>query len=62
MTDFSLRAYDSVLDLLPSAENPTPIVRLRHTGLKHAQIYAKLEWENPTGSMKDRMARAVKGR
>ena len=24
-----------------------------------AQIFAKLEWENPTGSMKDRMARAV---
>lgn len=24
-----------------------------------AEIYVKLEWENPTGSMKDRMARAV---
>ena len=24
-----------------------------------AQIFVKLEWENPTGSMKDRMARAV---
>ena len=24
-----------------------------------AQVLAKLEWENPTGSMKDRMARAV---
>jgi cysteine synthase A len=24
-----------------------------------AEIHAKLEWENPTGSMKDRMARAV---
>jgi cysteine synthase A len=24
-----------------------------------ADIYAKLEWENPTGSMKDRMAQAV---
>jgi len=24
-----------------------------------AEIWAKLEWENPTGSMKDRMARAV---
>jgi len=24
-----------------------------------AEIFAKLEWENPTGSMKDRMARAV---
>jgi cysteine synthase A len=24
-----------------------------------AEVWAKLEWENPTGSMKDRMARAV---
>jgi len=24
-----------------------------------AQIFVKLEWENPTGSMKDRMAHAV---
>src|SRR6266480_3732022 len=25
----------------------------------HAKIFAKLEWQNPTGSMKDRMAVAV---
>jgi cysteine synthase A len=27
-----------------------------------ANVFVKLEWENPTGSMKDRMARAVIGR
>jgi cysteine synthase len=24
-----------------------------------ADVFVKLEWENPTGSLKDRMARAV---
>jgi cysteine synthase A len=41
----------------------TSLVQLRkvasHTG---ANIFAKLEWENPTGSIKDRMAIAVIGR
>jgi len=38
----------------------TSLVRLERVVPKEcAAIYAKLEWENPTGSMKDRMARAV---
>jgi cysteine synthase A len=38
----------------------TSLVRLRKVVPSGcAQIFAKLEWENPTGSMKDRMARAV---
>jgi cysteine synthase A len=38
----------------------TSIVRLREVVLQDcAQIFVKLEWENPTGSMKDRMAEAV---
>lgn len=57
MTDETLRRYDSILDLLPNVESPTPIVRLhRVTGFHHAQIYAKLEWYNPFGSVKDRVA------
>ena len=57
MTDHSLRAYDSILDLLPDADNPTPIVRLhRVTGFEHARVYAKLEWYNPFGAVKDRVA------
>ena len=36
MSDHSLRAYDSILDLLPDADNPTPIVALqRITGFQH---------------------------
>jgi cysteine synthase A len=38
----------------------TSIVRLHKVvPAKCADIFAKLEWENPTGSMKDRMAQAV---
>jgi cysteine synthase/rhodanese-related sulfurtransferase len=57
VTDHSLRAYDSVLDLLSSVDNPTPIVRLRRvTGFEHAEVWAKLEWYNPFGAVKDRVA------
>ena len=57
MSDNSLRSYDSILDLLPNAENPTPIVRLQRIGgFEHAQVYAKLEWYNPFGAVKDRVA------
>ena len=57
MSDNNLRSYDSILDLLPTAENPTPIVRLqRIPGFQHAQVYAKLEWYNPFGAVKDRVA------
>ena len=38
----------------------TPIVRLRKVVPQNsARVLAKLEWANPTGSMKDRMAKAV---
>lgn len=38
----------------------TRLVRLRRVVPPECgEIWAKLEWENPTGSMKDRMARAV---
>lgn len=57
MTDYSLRTYDSTLDLLPNADNPTPLVRLQRVpGFRHARVYAKLEWYNPFGSVKDRVA------
>ncbi len=57
MSDHDLRSYDSILELLPTAENPTPIVRLqRIAGFRHAQVYAKLEWYNPFGAVKDRVA------
>lgn len=51
------RVYDSMLDLLPDVDNPTPLVRLdRISPFQHTAVYAKLEWYNPFGSVKDRIA------
>lgn len=50
------------MDILSAIGN-TSMVRLRRVvPADHAQVFAKLEWENPTGSIKDRMARAVLAR
>lgn len=47
---------DSVLDAIGN----TPVVRLRHVVPEgHAQVFIKLEYLNPTGSYKDRMARSM---
>lgn len=55
--DHALRVYDSILGMLSGEENPTPLVRLNRVVLfKHAQVYAKLEWHNPFGAVKDRVA------
>jgi cysteine synthase len=55
--DHSKRVYESVMDLLPSEENPTPMVRLRRlVGTEAFKLFAKLEWMNPFGSVKDRPA------
>ena len=50
------RVYDSVLDLLPSEENPSPLVRLNRLAPAGSTLYVKLEWLNPFGSVKDRAA------
>lgn len=57
MSAHQLRVYDSVLQMLSSADNPTPIVRLNRVApFHHTQVYAKLEWYNPFGAVKDRVA------
>jgi cysteine synthase/rhodanese-related sulfurtransferase len=51
------RVYESIVELLSNVENPTPLVRLnRVVPFKHAKVYAKLEWYNPFGAVKDRVA------
>lgn len=56
--DHSSRVYDSVFEMLPSEENPSPMVRLgRMSPAPEAfPLFAKLEWMNPFGSVKDRAA------
>src|SRR5207248_1729273 len=49
--------YENVFEMLPSEENPTPMVRInRLNKAPDFQLYAKLEWMCPFGSVKDRAA------
>ncbi|GMA64442.1 cysteine synthase A [Alicyclobacillus fastidiosus] len=51
-----MKTVDNVLELI----GQTPVVKLRHlTGPNDADVYVKLEWFNPGGSVKDRIAKAM---
>lgn len=51
------RVYENVFEMLPSEENPTPLVRINKLNSSaEFLLYAKLEWMNPFGSVKDRAA------
>jgi len=51
------RVYDDILEMLSGVDNPTPLLRLNRTvPFTQAKVYAKLEWYNPFGSVKDRVA------
>lgn len=55
-----VRVYETILDLLPSVDNPTPLVKLNRVNpYEHTQVYVKLEWYNPFGSVKDRVAASM---
>ena len=57
MPDHSTRVYDGIMEMVSSEENPTPLVRLNKVvPFQQAKIYGKLEWYNPFGSVKDRVA------
>ncbi|HEX4121579.1 MAG TPA: cysteine synthase family protein [Verrucomicrobiae bacterium] len=54
------RVYEDVFEMLPSESNPTPLVRIRKLNpAPDFLLYAKLEWFNPFGSVKDRAAWAM---
>jgi cysteine synthase A/cysteine synthase B len=53
----STRVYDSIVEMLPDEANPSPMVHLNHlASMDGLPLYAKLEWMNPFGSVKDRAA------
>ena len=57
MSDHQKRIYQDILELVSSVDNPTPLVRLnRVVPFQHTRVYAKLEWYNPFGAVKDRIA------
>jgi cysteine synthase A len=47
------------MDILNAIGNTSMVLLRNIVAANGANIFAKLEWENPTGSFKDRMARAV---
>lgn len=61
MTDTVASQTDSrIANSILRAIGNTPVVRLRKlTGPRDADVVVKLEWYNPTGSYKDRMALAM---
>lgn len=59
MADHSSRVYESILEMLPSVENPSPLVRLNRLVPEGSALWAKLEWQNPFGSVKDRAASSM---
>jgi cysteine synthase A/cysteine synthase B len=54
-TDRRSRRYESIRDLLPDVDQPTPLVRVNRVA-PAISLYLKLEWLNPFGSIKDRTA------
>ena len=51
------RVFNSVFEMLPSEENPSPMVKINNMNPSaDFALYAKLEWMNPFGSVKDRAA------
>ncbi len=55
--DPALRRYLDVRELIANPANPTPLVRLnRVVSPEQSELYLKLEWYNPFGSIKDRTA------
>lgn len=51
------RVYENIFEMLPNEENPTPLVRINKLNpCAEFPLYAKLEWMNPFGSVKDRAA------
>ena len=58
--DHQKRVYDDIFQMLPSEENPSPMVRInRMNPVPDFELLAKLEWQNPFGSVKDRAAWAL---
>lgn len=56
--DHNKRVYNNIFELMPNEENPSPLVRLNRLSPapETFPLYAKLEWCNPFGSVKDRAA------
>lgn len=56
-TDLESRRFGDIRDMLPDVDNPSPLVRVnRALPDRDYELFLKLEWLNPFGSVKDRTA------
>jgi len=56
--DHRRRVYQDITQLIANPDNPTPMVKLgRINSSPSFEVYCKLEWFNPFGSLKDRTAK-----
>lgn len=57
----ALRRYNDLRELIGSLDNPTPLMRTmkKDVGLKQFELFLKLEWFSPFGSVKDRTAKYI---
>lgn len=54
------RVYEDIFEMLPDVDNPTPLVKINNLiDSDTFSLYAKLEWMNPFGSIKDRAAASL---
>ena len=60
-TNYNLKVFENITDLIASTKNPTPLVRLNRqiNPNKDFKLYLKLERYNPFGSVKDRIAKSM---
>lgn len=51
-----MRVYETIEEMKSDLDNPTPLLNLSKviTTHKYTKFYAKIEWMNPFGSVKDR--------
>ena len=59
MPRFLRQVPDMIYDNILGTIGRTPVVRLNRIGPKHVTLYAKVEYFNPGGSVKDRLAIAI---
>ncbi len=56
--DHQRKVYQDITQLIANPDNPTPMVKLSRINPRPSfEIYCKLEWFNPFGSVKDRAAK-----
>jgi len=55
-SDTALRRYDDIREMIGNIEDPTPLLRVKSFSEGGMELFLKLEWYNPFGSVKDRTA------